>query len=107
MSGPWKVFKCSACEMCFGAKSLSHNCPHCGQRTNKATQVIDSADNPSDLRIKVIIANTPPELRESLEKQLKKSEILIDTTSNFSSVKGLNVLRNSIDGEGKLTIELV
>ena len=107
MSEPWKVFKCYACEMCYGAKSLGHNCPHCGQRTNKATQVIDSADNPADLRIKVIIANTPPELRESLEKQLKKSEKLIDTSSNFSSIKGLNVLRKSVDSDGKLTLEVV
>jgi len=93
--------------MCHGRKSLGHNCPHCGQRTNKATLVIDSADNPADLRMKVIIANTPPELRDSLAKQLKKSEKLFDTNLNFSSAKGLNALRNSVDSEGKLTLEVV
>ena len=57
--------------------------------------------------MKVIIANTPPELRESLVKQLKKDEQLIDTISNFSSAKGLNVLRKSVDSEGKLTLDIV
>ncbi|MED6338560.1 MAG: hypothetical protein VYC12_05995 [Candidatus Thermoplasmatota archaeon] len=107
MPEPWKVFKCSACKMCHGRKSIGHNCPHCGQRTNKATLVIDSADNPADLRMKVIIANTPPELRESLAKQLQKDQQLIDTSSNFSSAKGLNVLRKSVDSEGKLTLDIV
>ena len=86
MPEPWKVFKCSACKMCHGRKSIGHNCPHCGQRTNKATLVIDSADNPADLRMKVIIANTPPELRESLQNNSKDQQ-LIDTSSNFSSAK--------------------
>ena len=47
--------------------------------------------------MKVIIANTPHELRESLSSKLKESETLFNRDSNFSPIKGLNLLRNSLD----------
>ena len=103
MVGSWKVFRCPACGMCHGRKSPGHNCPHCGQRVNEKTPIIDYAENPSELRMKVIIANTPDELRESLYSKLKESHTLFNSDTNFSPTKGLNVLRNSLDENGNFT----
>ena len=89
--------------MCHGRKSSGHNCPHCGQRVNEQTPIIDHAENPSELRMKVIIANTPHELRESLSSKLKESETLFNRDSNFSPIKGLNLLRSSLDENGNFT----
>ena len=105
MSGAWKVFKCLACAMCHGRKSPGHNCPHCGQRVIEKTPVVDYADNPAELRMKVIIANTPAELRESLSNRLEVSENLLDLASNFSPSKGLGILRNSLDENGNFTLD--
>ena len=107
MADTWKVFRCPACNMCHGRKSSGHNCPHCGQRVNDKTPVIDQASNPAELRMKVIIANTPPELRESLESRLDMSETLFDSNSSFSPSRGLSVLRKSLDKDGKFTINEV
>ena len=107
MADTWKVFRCPACNMCHGRKSSGHNCPHCGQRVNDKTPVVDQAANPAELRMKVIIANTPPELRESLESRLDMSETLFDSNSSFSPSRGLSVLRKSLDKDGKFTIDNV
>ena len=103
MVGSWKVFRCPACGMCHGRKSPGHNCPHCGQRVNEKTPIIDHAENPSELRMKVIIANTPDELRESLSSKLKESTPLFNSDSNFSPTKGLKLLRNSLNEDGNFT----
>ncbi len=103
MAGTWRVFRCPACDMCHGRKSSGHNCPHCGQRVNEKTPIIDYAENPSELRMKVIIANTPHELRESLSNKLEESETLFNREYNFSPIKGLNLLRNSLDEHGNFT----
>ena len=107
MADAWKVFRCLACEMCHGRKSSGHNCPHCGQRINEKTPVVDYAANPAELRMKVIMANTPSELRESLVSRLDMSETLFDSSSNFSPSKGLSMLRKSLDEDGKFTIDAV
>ena len=91
--------------MCHGRKSPGHNCPHCGQRVIEKTPVVDYADNPAELRMKVIIANTPAELRESLSNRLEVSENLLDVASNFSPSKGLSILRNSLDENGNFTLD--
>ena len=93
--------------MCHGRKSSGHNCPHCGQRVNDKTPVVDLAANPAELRMKVIMANTPSELRESLESRLDMSETLFDSNSSFSPSRGLSVLRKSLDKDGKFTINEV
>ena len=107
MADTWKVFRCPACNMCHGRKSSGHNCPHCGQRVNDKTPVVDLAANPAELRMKVIMANTPSELRESLESRLDMSETLFDSNSSFSPSRGLSVLRKSLDKDGKFTINEV
>ena len=107
MADAWKVFRCPACSMCHGRKSSGHNCPHCGQRVNEKTPVVNHAANPAELRIKVLMANTPSESRESLMSRLDMSETLFDSSSNFSPLKGLSVLRKSLDEDGKFTIDAV
>ena len=107
MTGQWKVFRCPACGMCHGRKSYGHNCPHCDQRVNEQTPVVDYADNPAELRFKVMTANTPSELKESLASKLDISEILFNTSSNFTPSKGLDVLRKSLDDNGNFTFDSV
>tara|TARA_Y100001935_G_scaffold65879_1_gene55436 strand:+ start:1048 stop:1485 length:438 start_codon:yes stop_codon:yes gene_type:complete len=104
MAEAWKVFKCLACGMAHGRKSSGHNCPHCGQRVSETTPVIDRSDNPSELRKKVVMANTPLELRESLSRKLAESEQLIEGLAKFSVKKGLSILRNLIDEDGSFTL---
>ena len=107
MAESWNVFRCSACGMCHGRKTVGHNCPHCGQRTNQSTPVVDRAENPNELRMKVLMANTPPELRESLAKKLRESEKLIKSNNTFSSAFGMRELRKLIDEQGNVSIESI
>jgi len=107
MAESWKVFRCSACGMCHGRKSVGHNCPHCGQRINESTPVVDKAANSTELRMKVLMANTPPELRESLAKKLSDSNALINSNKSFNSAFGLRELRKLVDDRGNVAIESV
>lgn len=104
MAEIWKVFRCSACGMCHGRKSTGHKCPHCGQRINDSTPVVDKAQNPSELRRKVLLSNTPPELRESLAKRLSESESLINSKASYTPARGLAEVRKLVDSEGKVSI---
>ena len=103
MADTWNVFKCLACNNCHGRKTSGHSCPHCGQRIGESTPVVDKAANPGELRMKVILANTPPELRDSLAKQLKKAESLVQSALSFNPKKGVQILRESLDSEGILS----
>ena len=107
MAETWKVFRCSACGMCHGRKSVGHNCPHCGQRINESTPVVDKAVSSTELRMKVLMANTPPELRESLAKKLSDSDTLIQSNKAFSAALGLRELRKLVDDRGNVGIEAV
>ena len=57
--------------------------------------------------MKVLMANTPPELRESLAKKLRESEKLIKTNNTFSSAFGLRELRKLVDDQGNVSIESI
>ena len=107
MADTWNVFKCLACNNCHGRKTSGHSCPHCGQRIGESTPVVDKAANPGELRMKVILANTPPELRDSLAKQLKKAESLIQSALSFNPKKGVQILRESLDSDGILSLSEV
>ena len=107
MADTWNVFKCLACNNCHGRKTSGHSCPHCGQRIGESTPVVDKAANPGELRMKVILANTPPELRDSLAKQLKKAESLVQSALSFNPKKGVQILRESLDSEGILSLSEV
>lgn len=104
MADTWNVFKCLACNNCHGRKTSGHSCPHCGQRIGESTPVVDKAANPGELRMKVILANTPPELRDSLAKQLKKAESLVQSALSFNPKKGVQILRESLDSDGILSL---
>ena len=104
MADTWNVFKCLACNNCHGRKTTGHSCPHCGQRIGESTPVVDKAANPGDLRMKVILANTPPELRDALGKQLSKAESLAQSSSSFNPKKGVQILRESIDSNSTCMI---
>lgn len=103
MADTWNVFKCLACNNCHGRKTIGHSCPHCGQRIGESTPVVDKAANPVELRMKVILANTPPELRDSLAKQLNKAESLVQSKSSFNPKKGVQILRESRDSDNRLS----
>lgn len=107
MADTWNVFRCLACNNCHGRKTSGHSCPHCGQRIGESTPVVDKAANPGELRMKVILANTPPELRDSLAKQLKKAESLVQSTLSFNPKKGVQILRESLDSDGILSLSEV
>ena len=107
MADTWNVFKCLACNNCHGRKTSGHSCPHCGQRIGESTPVVDKAANPGELRMKVILANTPPELRDSLAKQLKKAESLVQSALSFNPKKGVQILRESLDSDGILSLSEV
>ena len=57
--------------------------------------------------MKVLMANTPPELRESLAKKLRESEKLIKSNNTFSSAFGMRELRKLIDEQGNVSIESI
>ena len=107
MADTWNVFKCLACNNCHGRKTSGHSCPHCGQRIGESTPVVDKAANPGELRMKVILANTPPELRDSLAKQLKKAESLVLSALSFNPKKGVQILGESLDSDGILSLSEV
>ena len=107
MADTWNVFKCLACNNCHGRKTSGHSCPHCGQRIGESTPVVDKAANPSDLRMKVILANTPPELRDALGKQLKKAESLVQSALSFNPKKGVQILRESIDSNSVVSLSAI
>ena len=104
MAAYWNVFRCPACNMCHGRKSFGHNCPHCGQKITESTPVVGRASNPTELRMKVLTANTPPELRQSLTERINASEKMTETQAKFSLAMGLTILRDSIDERGRITI---
>ena len=107
MADTWNVFRCLACSNCHGRKTTGHSCPHCGQRIGESTPVVDKAANPVELRMKVILANTPPELRDSLAKKLKKAESLDQSALSFNPKNGVQILRESLDSDGVLSLSEV
>jgi len=98
MADIWKVFRCLACNNCHGRKSIGHPCPHCGLRITESSPVVDKASNASELRSKVAMANTPPELRDKLSQILEKSDRIVASSDLFSPSKCLQVLKDSEEG---------
>ena len=107
MADSWKVFQCTACNNCHGGKSSGHKCPHCGQKITELTLVVDYASSAAELRNKVIIANTPNELKESLSKKLANSKHALHFNEPFSPAKGLKLLRDLAAENGTLSLALV
>ncbi len=105
MAESWLVLKCSACKICHGRKSIGHHCPHCGQRTSPSTEVVDTAKDSNELRNKVILANTPSELREFLESKLFGDKSFLE--SEISPFNALKLVKNTADDKGYIRREIV
>lgn len=105
MSDSWLVLKCSACKICHGRKSIGHLCPHCGQRISANAEVVDKAFDSNELRMKVILANTPDNLKDLLKSKLSNNSPLIG--KEYSSASGLNAIKDSVDESGIIHIDVV
>ena len=99
MADQWNVFRCQACKICHGRKSTGHNCPHCGQRINQDCTVVDKAANPEELRLKVILHNTPEELRDLLQAKLLQSDGIIKSSKSYSPQRAYEYMRNNFPKE--------
>jgi len=105
MSDSWLVLKCSACKICHGRKSTGHLCPHCGQRIRANAEVVDKAFDSNELRMKVILANTPDNLKDLLKSKLSNNSPLIG--KEYRSASGLNAIKDSVDESGIIHIDVV
>ena len=105
MSDSWLVLKCSACKICHGRKSTGHLCPHCGQRISANAEVVDKAFDSSELRMKVILANTPDNLKDLLKSKLSNNSPLVG--KEYTSASGLNAIKDSVDESGIIHIDVV
>lgn len=105
MADSWLVLKCSACNICHGRKSTGHLCPHCGQRITDNAQVVDKAVDSTELRMKVVLANTPDNLKELLKSKLSKDSPLVG--KEYSSAAGLKVVKDSVNEKGIIHIDIV
>ena len=105
MAESWLVLRCSACKICHGRKSIGHHCTHCGQRTSIETEVVDTAKDSNELRSKVILANTPFELRELLESKLSLDNSFFEP--DLSPFNALKLVKNSADEQGIIRREVV
>ena len=105
MAESWLVLKCPACKNCHGRKGTGHLCPHCGQRIASNTEVIDTAKDSNELRTKVILANTPDELRDLLESKLLGNQPLVD--NEISSYNVLKLVKSTADDQGFVSREIV
>ncbi len=105
MAESWLVLRCSACKICHGRKSIGHHCPHCGQRTSTNTEVVDTAKDSNELRNKVILANTPSELREFLESKLLGDKSFYEP--EITPFNALKLVKNTADDKGYIRREIV
>ena len=98
MADSWLVLKCPACKICHGRKSTGHLCPHCGQRIADNSEVVDKAVDSTDLRMKVILANTPEELRVLLQSKLSKESLIVG--KEYNAATGFRLVKDSCDDNG-------
>ena len=106
----WLVIRCPACNMCFGHRSLSGRCPHCGQRVTDSAEVLCTANSSSQLRIEVALANTPEDLRGALREKLSKNELLFDQQDTPSPNVLIEMIRRRSDethSVGRITVNSV
>ena len=105
MADSWLVLKCPACKICHGRKSTGHLCPHCGQRIADNSEVVDKAVDSTDLRMKVVLANTPEELRVLLQSKLSKESLIVG--KEYNPATGLRVVKDSCDDNGLIHQKII
>ena len=105
MADSWLVLKCPACKICHGRKSTGHLCPHCGQRIADNSEVVDKAVDSTDLRMKVILANTPEELRVLLQSKLSKESLIVG--KEYNAATGFRLVKDSCDDNGYIHQKII
>ncbi len=107
MSGPtWVMLQCSSCDRFSGARKgqKSMICSHCGDR--ERLSVIQEFSNSSSLSQAISLENTPPEIREELEKALSRKSNQIsspETTDPVSMIQSFTSDEGIIDVDGIIT----
>ncbi len=105
MADSWLVLRCPACKICHGRKSTGHLCPHCGQRIGDNSEVVDKAVDSNDLRMKVVLANTPEELRGLLQSKLSKDSYLVGR--EYNPAVGFRIVKDSCDDKGIIQQKII
>lgn len=96
--------------MCFGHRSLSGRCPHCGQRVTESSEVLRTVSSPTELRIEVALANTPEDLRGALREKLTKNELLFNEPTSVRPNVLIDSIRRRCDetnSVGRITVDSV
>lgn len=105
MTDSWLVLRCSACNICHGRKSTGHLCPHCGQRIGDNAEVVDKAFDSNELRMKVVLANTPDNLKDLLKSKLSNDSPLV--ANGYSAVTALRIVQDSVDENGFIHLDVI
>ena len=106
----WLVIRCPACQLCFGHRSVSGRCPHCGQRIGEGAEVCFRASSSSELRMEVALANTPEPLRDALREKLSGNELLFDQPQAPSPNVLIDLVRRRCDDDnsvGRITVNSI
>lgn len=96
----WLVIRCPQCQQCFGHRSLTGRCPHCGQSLPRDSEVLCEVTSAPQLHIEVALANTPEGLRASLREKLEKANRSFEGTEEFSPRALMAYLRKKADENG-------
>ncbi|HJM55005.1 MAG TPA: hypothetical protein QGI72_02035 [Poseidonia sp.] len=99
----WLVIKCPGCKLCFGHRTLSGRCPHCGQRVTDAAEVLTEVFSSTELRLEVALANTPENLRDTLRAKLSENELLFDPPQSPSPNILIDLIRRKCDEKNSVS----
>lgn len=103
----WLVLRCTNCGQCSGHRLAKGRCPHCGESFSREVEVVATVSSTDALQMEVALANTPEplraELRERMERGLKRSAREPDTSANAL----FGMLRQVVNDVGELTADAV
>ena len=100
------VWRCLRCEHAYGRsrKSRDLRCPHCNQTERHS---LSSHEDAADAKKAISILNTPPEIRDQLERWIEKNENLDFRPMKSKNVDGNSVLEIAENDEGFVTLESI
>ena len=106
MEHSWVVWMCSICEHAYGRSrnSKDSRCPHCNQTERNALSNHVDAINAKKA---ISLLNTPPEIRDQLEKWVEKNEHLDFRPIKSQNVDGNKVLEMAVNEDGIVSIESI
>ncbi|MBT4060164.1 MAG: hypothetical protein HOE69_07670 [Euryarchaeota archaeon] len=101
------VIRCKECERHFGSLTQvpSSQCPGCGTRGENP--IVERANDSEDLREKVSLANTPPELRAELNKRMRRDNYESFEEDTKSPRALLKIISNIVDENGLINLQIV